>query len=116
MAGIWDRMKKRAEEKWENDILNAAQKKTPVEIRIGYDVWTREHWVYVNDTKVHMANSRDDSEKWMYKIAQFLREKGYDVREMGGFKLAASDIGAITVDGQNPPPAPPPPDPPPPPP
>ena len=116
MAGIWERMKQNAEIEWERKILEAAQKKTPVEIRIGYDVWMREHWVYVNDTKVHMATSRDDSERWMYKIAQFLREKQYDVKEMGGFNLTVADIATTTVDGQNPPPAPPPPEPPPPPP
>lgn len=32
MAGIWDRMKQRAEAKWEERILNAAQKRTPIEI------------------------------------------------------------------------------------
>jgi|GEM_PF-5631684 len=113
MVGFWERMKQQAEAKWEERILNAAQIRTPAEIRIGYDVWNREDWVFVNDTKVHMANSRDDAEKWIYKIGQFLRERGYDVKEMGGFKLAASDLGAVTVHKDNPtPPGPPPPPPP----
>lgn len=38
-----------------------------------------------------MANSGDDGVKSMYKIGQFLRERGYDVREMGGFKLAVAE-------------------------
>jgi len=66
-------MKQWSEDKWERDILDAAQKKTPAEIRIGCDILAKEHLVYVNDTSVHLATGRDDSVKWTYKIAQFLR-------------------------------------------